>query len=276
MRNLVIVIAFAGVLGCGKTAPAEKAAEADKPAVAKAETPPPQVSADPVSQPSTPAVPLPEDEPLPEDKPVTDPAPQPEKIGGVVAEKAAPTAPSSWDNDTELVWPMDQQLLAANTASAGDGERMAFGVGGSGNPVATVWKKLGSYQTTYLRTWSDAFSQPPGSATEVVDAFNELAFAVTGPQGFWRNTLPRKWLGCQNDPDSEPCTRLKDALPKLQQWDKVQAKMSKMSAGKATRFLGRNQKRMMTYFDNYVPTEPSGSAMKETGFYKDNLDGLLE
>ncbi len=266
MRILLIVLASVFAAGCGK--------KDDGPA----KSPPPQVEAAPDKAAAD------EPEPAQDQAPAAvanaapnEAAPAPEKAPEPrVADKAAaPANPSSWDSDDELVWPMDQTLLAAAAPAAGQ-ESKAFGIGGGGNAVNGIWKKLEGYQSSYLKTWADALAEPPASATEVVDAFNELAFAVTGPQGFWRNTLPKKWLGCENDPESEPCQKLSAEVPKLRKWDKIQAKLSKMSAGKAARFLGRNQGRIMAYFDNYVPQEPSGAAMKDTGFYKDNLEGLLD
>ncbi len=192
------------------------------------------------------------------------------KAGAPAEEKVA--APQNWDDD--LVWPMDAQLIAAVDTPKGDGEAKEFGVGG-GKAVAHVWAKMATYDSSYLKRWSDVLHQEPSSPAEVVDAFNELAFAVTGPKGFWRDTLPNSWLGCQNNPESEPCLKLKEAEPELQKWDKIQAKLSKMSDRKAKRFLSRNEARMMAYFDNYVPSDPSASAMKETGFYKTHLDGVM-
>lgn len=203
------------------------------------------------------------------------------KVEPVAAKKAEPEAKSAkaepevgdWDED-DILWNMDTTLLAsAKTSPKGDGEEAAFGTLG-GNGTAEVWAQLGTYQASYLKTWKGAFGDS-GSANDVVDAFNELAFAVTGPTGFWRDTLPKKWLGCENNQESEPCVQLGKALPELEKWDSVQKKLSNMSEKKAAKFLNRNRTRMLTYFEHYVPQDTSASAMKATGFYKAHLEGVL-
>ena len=190
------------------------------------------------------------------------------------ADQAAKVEPKvgDWDED-EILWDMDTTLLASAKPASGSGEEAAFGTAG-GNGIAEVWTRLGSYQSSYLKTWKDAFGDD-GSANDVVDAFNELAFAVTGPTGFWRDTLPKKWLGCENNKDSEPCMQLGKALPELEKWDSIQKKLSNMTEKKAAKFLNRNRTRMLTYFEHYVPQDPSAGAMKATGFYKAHLEGVL-
>lgn len=186
---------------------------------------------------------------------------------------AAAGQPSTWDDEDELLWPIDTQFVV-RVAGGGEQQEMAFG-GGASNALANVWSKLGDYRGSYLRTWSQALSETGASATDAVDAFNELAFAVTGPTGFWRDTLPKKWLGCENDPESAPCAQLTSKLPDLKQWDKIQAKLGKMSETRARRFLGRNEVRVMAYFEHYVPDQPSESGMKATAFYRENLADVL-
>lgn len=211
-------------------------------------------------------------------------APAAEKAATVVTAPATPAAAKApveptiggWDNEDELVWEMDPKLLAAASSVAkAPGETEAFGVGRADKAVSAVWTKLGTYQGPYLKNWSGAFDQEAGSPTEVVDAFNELAFSVTGPTGFWRKTLPNQWLGCRNHADSAPCQKLVKATGELQKWDKVQKKLSKMSSGKARHFLSKNQRQIMAYFDNYVPSEINASSMKATAFYKKHLQGVM-
>ncbi|MFT7623667.1 MAG: hypothetical protein ACI9WU_002850 [Myxococcota bacterium] len=200
----------------------------------------------------------------------------PDKAPAVSPTKVAePAGPTKWDNDDELVWPMDTKQVAASAVPAGDGEARDFATSG-GKAMQHVWKRMAQYEGSYLRTWASALSQEPASPMEVVDAFNELAFAVTGPKGFWRDTLPNKWLGCQTNGDTEPCQRLATQASELARWDEIQAQMTKLPEKKARRFLGRNEARLMAYFDNYVPLQPSASAMKETGFYKAHLDGVMD
>jgi hypothetical protein len=135
---------------------------------------------------------------------------------------------------------------------------------------------MGQYGESYLQNWDEALQGEAPNATEVVDAFNELAYAVTGPTGFWRATLPNNWLGCRQDPSSAPCLKLTGAQPELARWDEIQENLSNMPERQAGTFLRRNKRSILAYFDNYVPQEPSSSAMKQTLYYQEHLIGLLD
>lgn len=134
-----------------------------------------------------------------------------------------------------------------------------------------VWNRMAEYRTSYLTTWSDAFDAGPTSAMEVLEAFNELGYAVTGPQGFWRKTVRAQWLGCNFDADTAACEAMDKAMPAMAEWDAFQREIAELDERKARRFLAKNHTRMMRYLDTYVPTAPSASEMKETAFFQQNL-----
>jgi hypothetical protein len=171
--------------------------------------------------------------------------------------------------DEELEWEMpgvSADLILAKYTNA---------VTGNITKTKILWNKMAAYKDSHLKAWKDALIEAPASETDVLDAFNELAFAVTGPGGFWRRTLPQKWLGCTANPDLPPCLKLKELDPKLGKWDKVQKKIGKLPVRRAKRFLTRNFSKMMAYLDTYVPIEISDSAMKETAFFKENLKEIM-
>lgn len=142
---------------------------------------------------------------------------------------------------------------------------------GVSKKTTELWQELGKYEGAYLKNWTGAFAEPPGSAMEVLEVFNEVAYAVTGPAGFWRKTVHGQWLGCEANADTEACEALTRALPELEGWDAFQAKIATMSDKQARRFLTKNHDKVMGYLKRYVPQSPSDSAMKETPFFQEHL-----
>ncbi len=194
------------------------------------------------------------------------------------AAKEAPAAGKvNWDSPdkaqstTEVDWPI------AGVAAGAPGGAQSFAKGGAVVHPNAVWQKLGEYKgTVFLKQWRENLSGDPGSATDIVDAFNELAYAVTGPAGFWRKTVPNQWLGCVENAETEPCKKVTEMQKELGQWDKIQDAISKLAPEKAAAFLSRNSSRMLAYMDTYVPTEPSMTAIKTTPFYKKHLAAALD
>lgn len=279
----VALLLALGSAGCKDKS--EATAPAEEPGTEHAQETPPtteearpaESAATPTEAATAPVAPKPASQPVvpeaqPQPKAEATPEPAPEKPSA-----PSPTAITGWDDEDSLDWPMPDAQVAANAAPAeGAEETLAFGTGGA-NGVTQVWQRLSTYQDSYLKTWRGSWDEGgAANPSEVVDAFNEVAFAVTGPNGFWRNTLPKNWLGCEANPDSPPCTRLGAANSELARWDGIQARLSRLSPGRATRFLNRNRAKIIAYFDTYVPMAPNASAMKETGFYQSTLDGVLD
>ena len=170
------------------------------------------------------------------------------------------------------------QLSACGTktAASGDGPGLAAGLT-SKQSAAEIWKRLAAYDHGYLEAWKDVLSDPDPSPRDVLDAFNELAFAITGPAGFWRKTVPERWLGCQADPDTPVCKALVGAsAARFEALDKLQAEIAELPAGKESTFLAKHGTELLAYLDAYVPATPSMSAMRDTGFFKDTLAQKLD
>ena len=152
---------------------------------------------------------------------------------------------------------------------------LAANVGGS-QPHLELWSQLGTYGSSHLRTWKDALSAPNPNARDILDAFNELGYMVTGPAGFWRKTVPEQWFGCQSTPDSVACATLAaTSTGELAKWDAFQKEVSEVPDGKELAFLRKNHKRMMDYLETWVPRTPSMSDMQATGFYKEKLEKVM-
>jgi hypothetical protein len=137
--------------------------------------------------------------------------------------------------------------------------------------TAALWSDLSAYEGSFLRSYRGAFDTQNPEAMEVLEAFNELGFAVTGHGGFWRKTVRDQWLGCGMNAETAACKSLETALDELADWDAFQEKVSNVSDAGAKRFLARNHRRINSYLQRYVPAQKSASSMELTGFYKSHL-----
>jgi hypothetical protein len=187
----------------------------------------------------------------------------------------APTAQTvGWDDPAKaggIDWPMPG--AEANPAVGAS----AFSRGGSNQGALAIWKRLSKYGGSFLKHWRQSLdSADMPSHTDVVDAFNELALAVTGPTGFWRKTVPNRWFGCEAMADSAPCKKLSSMYKELEQWDAIQKQIESLEGNQATQFLARNEARISLYLDTYVPAEPSADAMRTTPFYQKHLASVLD
>lgn len=136
---------------------------------------------------------------------------------------------------------------------------------------AKLWKALGKHQRVWLKNWRGAFADGAPSDQDVIDAWGEIAYASTGPAGFWRHKVPNMWLGCAKDKSSASCRALSAASGEFERWDRFQEKLENLRDGQAARFLKKNGAKMLGYLRTFVPTKQSASAMERTGFYKKHL-----
>ena len=139
-----------------------------------------------------------------------------------------------------------------------------------------LWHALQPSSATYLKAWGDELAKPPDDPMLVIDAFNEVAYAVTGPAGLWRKTVPNRYLGCQADPESPPCVTLKSADHEFTRWDALQQRLSKVErAGQARRALRAEGAAMQEYLQTMVPQGQGLAALQETPFFAKNLAPVL-
>lgn len=139
-----------------------------------------------------------------------------------------------------------------------------------------LWGAMEPAGRSYLRAWSDELADPPEDPMQLVDAFNELAFAVTGPAGLWRKTVPNNFFGCPADPDSPPCRSLKNAATDFKRWDRLQAKLGEVeSPSQARRALKKHGKEMEEYLRTMVPRSEGLEALQGTPFFAKTLAPVL-
>lgn len=146
---------------------------------------------------------------------------------------------------------------------------------GTRDASAALWQRLSSYQDSYLGAWREAFDGGQPDPTDVLDAWNEVATKVTGPTGFWRQTVPNQWFGCPDDPTVPMCRTLGNLGPELAAWDTLQEEIGALEPGKERAFLAKNADRMLRYLDTYVPETPSDSGMRETAFFREKLEVVV-
>ena len=131
-----------------------------------------------------------------------------------------------------------------------------------------VWNELASHEDTYLAAYADYFQEGDTDALELLGAFNELAYQVTGNGGLWRDTVPNKYFGCQMNDDFKICVELKRAEATFAKWDAFQRQASEVdSSHGAARFIIRHGDEMQEYLRTFVPANESLSAVQDTPFF---------
>ncbi len=131
-----------------------------------------------------------------------------------------------------------------------------------------IWTDLAAYEDSYLSAYADYFQEGDTDPLELLSAFNELAFQVTGAGGIWRDTVPNKFFGCQMNEDFEICIEFEKAEASLAKWDAFQEKAAEVDSGfTATKFIVRHGAEMREYLQTFVPENESLSAVQATPFF---------
>jgi len=135
-----------------------------------------------------------------------------------------------------------------------------------------MWEELAKYESSYLGSYAEYFQNKPDEPMELLNAFNELAYSVTGPGGLWRKKVPDKYFGCSANDDLPICGKFKQVERTFSQWDKLQQEMMDIDNNKqAQKFLTDHAKEMEEYIRTFVPSDESFSAIQSTKFFADNL-----
>ena len=142
---------------------------------------------------------------------------------------------------------------------------------GSSTKAAALWEHMEPYQDTYLKAYKGAFDDDAPTSMDVLEAWNEIAYSVTGQGGFWRKTVGNLWFGCQVNGQLEVCRALAKASGDFEKWDKVQTKIAELPESKASRFLAKNHKKLVSYLETYAPLKKNEAGMKATSFFQANL-----
>lgn len=145
-----------------------------------------------------------------------------------------------------------------------------------GKMQAALWEDLAQHEDTYLDAYADYFQTRPDEPVELVNAFNELAYNVTGHGGLWRKTVPDKYFGCQANEHMPVCKEFKKMQGTFSRWDKLQEKMLEVgSKREAQKFIRKHGKELQEYLRYYVPTDESFSAVQATPFFTENLSSAM-
>ena len=131
-----------------------------------------------------------------------------------------------------------------------------------------LWKHLMKFRGSYLSRWEPVFASGKHTACDVIDAFNDLAWAMTGPDGIWRTQAPNEWLECADKQDDPLCTKLNNHLAKFLEWDDFQESITRLEPGRAAPFFVENHDKFYEYVDLYVLKTPTPEAMRRTKFYR--------
>ena len=134
--------------------------------------------------------------------------------------------------------------------------------------VADFAQRLDRYADNYLRNWKEKLRAPGLDAMDVLEAWNELAFQVSGPGGFWRRTVPQNWWGCAGDAPADTCKKLEVATRDLGRWDRMQAAIGAIEPQQALGFLRKQKPKLVEYLDAVVPDEANQSSMEKTQFFQ--------
>jgi hypothetical protein len=135
-----------------------------------------------------------------------------------------------------------------------------------------LWGQFAPYEKSFLSAYSEQLTEQPDDPMELVAAFNELAYGVTGPGGLWRKTVPEKFFGCAADQEAPACQSLKEAEAQFQRWDKLQQAANEIDLPKdALKFLKANRAEIDEYLKTMVPVNDSMSSIEATPFFAANI-----
>ena len=140
-----------------------------------------------------------------------------------------------------------------------------------------LWHALEPTGPVYLKEWADQLADPPDDPLQLAEAFNELAFAVTGPTGLWRKTVPNEYFGCKADPEQSVCQRLAEVTRSFERWDRLQDRISRLGTpAEARRFLKENGASMEEYLRTLVPAQRGLEALQQTPYFAANVASALQ
>lgn len=140
-----------------------------------------------------------------------------------------------------------------------------------------LWHALQPSGSLYLKEWSDTLADPPDDPVQLTEAFNELAFAVTGPAGLWRKTVPNEYFGCKADPATPVCQRLAEVARHLERWDRLQERLARVgSPAEARRLLKEQGPAMEEYLRTLVPAGRGLEALQQTPYFAANVASALQ
>jgi len=139
-----------------------------------------------------------------------------------------------------------------------------------------LWEDLARYEEDYLDAYAEYFETKPDEPMELLFAFNELAYNMTGPGGLWRKTVPDKYFGCAAHDHLPICRKFKEMHKGFSKWDSMQEQINNLdNKRQAQKFLKANGEELQQYIKLFVPEDESFSAVQATPFFSENLASAM-
>ena len=143
--------------------------------------------------------------------------------------------------------------------------------------VQGMWTELERFDSSYLEAYSELLSEKPDDPVELLNAWSEVVYRVTGHGGFWRDTVPNKYFGCKVMDHKKICRELGRLEASFRKWDTLQNDIQSLETPRqARRFLRLHKDEMHDYLHRYVPPKENLTSAMETPLFKESLAGVLE
>lgn len=140
---------------------------------------------------------------------------------------------------------------------------------------ARLWEAMEPYQQTWLRRYLAGTRMGEPTDHDVLLAFNDLAYQITGPGGLWRKDAPNQWWGCRAMPAQPACEVISGLGEEWRRWDALQQQIEGVRSNRAAAFIARNERALVRYLKHYVPRRDSAFDAEATPFHQKHLDGLV-
>jgi len=127
---------------------------------------------------------------------------------------------------------------------------------------------MAAHEQTYLNAYAEHFQTLPEDPVELLTAFNELAYNVTGYGGLWRKTVPQEYFGCADNQDTPVCQDYIRFQSEFERWDRLQDDIGGIDTeDKARDYLQAHADELLEHIRQYVPADQSYAAVRATPTY---------
>ncbi len=134
------------------------------------------------------------------------------------------------------------------------------------------WDTLETRCAVYLEAYEELFDERPDDALEVLAAFNEVAYRVTGPGGLWRRDVPGTFFGCPFNDHLPICRRFVELESLFTEWDEMQQRIEEIDSERAARrFLREHGDGLIEYLEYYVPAAVNLSGVLSTSLFTQRI-----
>jgi hypothetical protein len=135
---------------------------------------------------------------------------------------------------------------------------------------------LQKFQAPFLADVGISLSGLQDDPLKLIQVFDKLMYAVTGPSGFWRAYVPQKYFGCSANHTMSVCKQFERLELSFLPWETFHIQVAGItSLDEARMFLQQNSSKIKGYLAYFVPDDRSLTALKETPFYQDRLATII-